>query len=212
MKQVLKTHRSVQAILDAALTCFSQQGYRGTSIKDIAARAGISTGRVYHHFHAKIDIFTRLIHHYWSVLADPDLLFNQLVRQARFPDDIDALARAIKGIVEDNRESILLIYIDVIEFKGEHINRQYKNMAAAFRKAYGRRFAELKGDPRINPEADLNLAIMLVVRFFFHYFLVETSFGVQDHFGFSTDELIQKAREIFLHGILRGPEAEGSPA
>lgn len=206
MKQNIKSQRSIQAILDAALACFSKQGYRGTSVKDIAQKAGISTGRVYHHFESKHQIFARLLENYWNALLEPSSPLNELVRRAQFPDDIAELACAIKQIVEQNRESILLIYVDVIEFNGENINRVYRNMAAAFRRAYSARFKALRGDPRINPEADLDLAIMMVVRFFFHYFLVETSFGVRDHFGFTTEQVVDKAREIFLHGILRNSD------
>ena len=45
-----KSERSQGAILQAALRLFSKQGYRGTSIREIALEAGLSTGNVYHHF------------------------------------------------------------------------------------------------------------------------------------------------------------------
>jgi AcrR family transcriptional regulator len=48
-------------ILDAALTAFAEQGYHGTSIRDIAARAGLSVPGVYHHYRAKQDILLDLI-------------------------------------------------------------------------------------------------------------------------------------------------------
>ena len=39
----------------------------------------------------------------------------------RFPDDLEEMAAAIEQVVADNSAYILLIYIDVIEFKGRHI-------------------------------------------------------------------------------------------
>ena len=45
-----KSERSRALILEAALQLFSKQGYRGTSIREIAEAAGLSTGNVYHHF------------------------------------------------------------------------------------------------------------------------------------------------------------------
>lgn len=41
------------AILDAALDCFLAKGYRATSIADIRARSGASTGSIYHFFAGK---------------------------------------------------------------------------------------------------------------------------------------------------------------
>lgn len=37
-------------ILDAALACFLEQGYGATSVADIRARSGASTGSIYHFF------------------------------------------------------------------------------------------------------------------------------------------------------------------
>lgn len=41
------------AILNAALECFTERGYAATSIEDIRRRAGTSVGSVYHHFAGK---------------------------------------------------------------------------------------------------------------------------------------------------------------
>jgi len=203
MKQELKSQHSRTLILQAGLDCFSAAGYKGTSIKDIALRAGISAGRVYHHFASKLEVFTALLQHYWEVLADPELELNRISAQARFPDDIPQLAAAIRQVVENNRASIMLIYIDVIEFHGEHINRFYKNMALRFQDVYKERFEELRREGRLNPKADPLFAVMMTYRFLFHYFLVECSFGVADHFGYSSEDIVEKVQETILHGLLR---------
>ncbi len=208
MKQQLKSQRSRELILQAGLLCFSKSGFKGTSMKDIAQQADISIGRVYHHFRSKSDIFSELLNTYWSVLEDPDSKLNRLVNEANFPDDIAELALAIKAIVEDNKQYIMLIYIDVIEFHGEHINRVYANMAANFRQAYQSRFDELSADQKLRKGADPLFAVMLTYRFFFHYFLVETSFGVADHFGFSSDAVIEKTQDLILHGLLASNRPE----
>ena len=44
-------------ILDAARDCFAEAGYTSTSNKDIAMRAGITPGSIYHHFENKADLF-----------------------------------------------------------------------------------------------------------------------------------------------------------
>lgn len=202
MKQHLKSQKSKDMILTAGLDLFSKQGYKATSMKEISQKAGISIGRVYHHYTSKLQIFESLLEQYWARLTDPALKLNQITAESRFPEGYADLVHAIREVVEDNKAYIMLIYIDVIEFRGEHIQRFYKDMAERFRSTFGGRFQELRKGGKLNPKADPLFAVMLTYRFFFHYFLVETSFGVEDHFGFSTDDLIEQAQETLLHGLL----------
>jgi len=41
------------AILEAALDCFVEQGFHGTAVPEVAKRAGIATGTIYHYFPSK---------------------------------------------------------------------------------------------------------------------------------------------------------------
>lgn len=49
-----------QAILDAALRCFSTLGYDQTTVDDIRKQAGASIGSIYHHFGSKEQIAAHL--------------------------------------------------------------------------------------------------------------------------------------------------------
>ncbi len=53
-------------IIDAAFDVFGETGYQATVIKDIADRAGISTGTVYTYFHDKRDLFRATAREGWS--------------------------------------------------------------------------------------------------------------------------------------------------
>lgn len=46
-----------QRILEAARVCFAESGYAGTSTHAVAARAGLTTGALYHYFGAKRDLY-----------------------------------------------------------------------------------------------------------------------------------------------------------
>jgi len=48
-------------VLAAALEAFADQGYHGTSIRDIAAEAGLSVPGLYHHYRSKQDILMDLM-------------------------------------------------------------------------------------------------------------------------------------------------------
>ena len=51
-----KKQKNKQAILEAAITLFSENGYENTSIEQIAKIAGVGKGTVYSYFHTKKDI------------------------------------------------------------------------------------------------------------------------------------------------------------
>lgn len=53
--------QTLPRVLQAALDAFAEQGYHGTSIRDIAARSGLSVPGVYHHYRSKQDILMALV-------------------------------------------------------------------------------------------------------------------------------------------------------
>lgn len=58
-----------ERILDAALEVFSERGFEGATVRQIAAKVGVSDPALYAHFKGKQEIFEALIK-----LAGPDLL------------------------------------------------------------------------------------------------------------------------------------------
>lgn len=55
-----------QAILDAAIDTFRQQGYELTSMDQIAATANVSKRTVYNHFPSKEKLFAEILMHLWE--------------------------------------------------------------------------------------------------------------------------------------------------
>ena len=50
-----------KALLDAALIVFSQKGYAGARLEDVAEHAGVSRGAIYWHFHSKAELYNTLV-------------------------------------------------------------------------------------------------------------------------------------------------------
>lgn len=57
----LPPERRREQLLSAARQLFLKKGYRGTSIEEIARRAGLTKGAYYHHFRSKEDILIALL-------------------------------------------------------------------------------------------------------------------------------------------------------
>lgn len=188
-------------MLEAALELFSHQGYRGTSIRDIAVAAHLSTGNVYHHFPDKESIFRTLLDEYWRALDDPEFPLNKALAAGAFPDDLEELGRAARDSVMQYRRYVALIYVDVVEFEGNHIRRFYADMARrfdAFLSAHGRK-AEL--ERKLRPGVSCLSAIMLATRTFLNHFAVEVVFGVPNHFGKKNDDVVREIADILRHGL-----------
>lgn len=52
-----------EEILNAALTCFNENGYSKTSIDDISAKIGVTKGAIYWHFESKKELFIQVFNH-----------------------------------------------------------------------------------------------------------------------------------------------------
>lgn len=198
-----RSERSRQHILDAALKLFSHLGYGATSVRDIAEAAKLSKGNVYHHFPDKEAIFRALLDRYFQEASRPDFPFNRALASGSFPDNLEELGLAARDTVRDYKDYVALIYVDVVEFEGEHIRKFYAEMADrfdAFLRAH-KMEDELRGKLQegLSPVA----AVMLATRIFYNYFSVEILFGVKDHFGKDTDAVVIEIARILRHGMLR---------
>jgi AcrR family transcriptional regulator len=206
--QAQKSDASTRKVLNAALALFSRQGYRATSMRQIATRSSLSVGNLYHHFGSKETIFQRLIDAYWEVLLDPELPLNKIFAAARFPEDLEAMAAAIEQVVGDNSRHILLIYIDVIEFRGKHIRAFYQQMADRFAGTYQESFRRRQEEGELGAPDPL-VAVMLATRWFFYFFTVEKCFGVPMHFGLDARQAVGEFADILRFGVLPRPVPGG---
>jgi AcrR family transcriptional regulator len=205
--QAAKSEVATAKALETALELFSTQGYGATSMRSISEASGLSVGNLYHHFGSKETIFQRLIDEYWEQLLDPENPLQRVFLGADFPDDLELLAQAIEGSVDDHKSYIMLIFIDVIEFGGRHIREFYETMAARFQAAYAASFEQRKREGLLG-EVDPLVGVMVATRWLFYFFTVEKCFGVPMHFGMGTSQAVDEFIRIVRYGVLpRGGSA-----
>jgi AcrR family transcriptional regulator len=200
--QDARSERSRAQILAAALRLFSTRGYHGTSVRDIADAARVSTGNLYHQFPDKESLFNTLLEQYWEALGRPDLPFNKALAEGAFPNDLEKLARGARESVDKYRAYVALIYVDVVEFEGTHIRRFYADMANRFQA-----FLEANRDQldlgRLRDGVAPLTAIMLASRFFIQYYGVELLFGVPNHFGVDDETALKQIVDILESGMFK---------
>jgi AcrR family transcriptional regulator len=177
-------------------------------VRDIAEAANVSKGNVYHHFPDKETIFRALLDQYFQAMTLPDFPFNQALANGTFPDNLEAMGLAARETVRQYREHVALIYVDVVEFDGSHVRKFYEEMAErfdSFMKAHGIEGAlKEKLADGLSPIS----AVMLATRIFYNYFSIEIIFGVKDHFGKDTDQVVGEISRILRHGMLKNGQPQ----
>jgi AcrR family transcriptional regulator len=203
-RQDARSERSRAQILRAALKLFSTRGYHGTSVRDIADAARVSTGNVYHQFPDKESLFNTLLEQYWDALGQPDLPFNKALAEGAFPNDLERLARGARASVDQYRRYVALIYVDVVEFEGTHIRRFYADMASRFQAFLEANRDHLVLDGLRDGVPPLT-AVMMASRFFIQYYGVELLFGVPNHFGVDDETALKQIVDILKYGMFKPP-------
>lgn len=94
-------------ILAASIEVMSEHGYHGTSVRDIAVRAGLSPGALYHHFTSKHDVLATIMDR-----GIEELLSRTRAALAGAPPDPAERLRAIVDVhvlfhLEDQRGTLL---------------------------------------------------------------------------------------------------------
>jgi len=202
MQRGEKSERSRRQVLDAALHLFSHQGFRGTSVRDIAERARVSIGNVYHHFPDKEALFTTLLDELFAMAESDRFPFRRAVTHGQFPRNLENLGYAARESVLEYRQHMALIYVDVIEFEGTHIQRFYADMARMFARYIALDGIEEDLRARLRPGVEPVDALLLTWRIFFNYFSIELLFHVPEPFGQDTAQVVRKIADILRHGIL----------
>lgn len=109
IRQLDRSAATIADILGAARKLFANEGFDATSIDDIAAKAGVAKGAVYHHFASKEEIFTRVLE---DVQAEIAAMPPPAATRA-MTDPLDQIAaetlRYLLAATEPSRKRILLI-------------------------------------------------------------------------------------------------------
>jgi AcrR family transcriptional regulator len=96
------------ALVAAGRRLFGENGFRATSVDDLASEARVTTGALYHHFPTKTALFEAVF-----IQAHTDLLTAATSAARGAVDDLDELARGfdafLDGVLEPDVQRILIL-------------------------------------------------------------------------------------------------------
>jgi AcrR family transcriptional regulator len=186
-------------IMAVAMKLFAQRGFRGTTTRQIAERAGVNEAIVFRHFPRKEDL-------YWAILdckCRSAGWRRQLEADLRASTDDDkAFAAIAEGILRRNTEdttlSRLLLFSALNHhrlshrFFRTHVASYYEALAAHIRERI--RAGELR---RVDPLLAARGFIGMVV----YHFLIQELFGGRRYQKFDTRLVARTLAEIWLAGM-----------
>ena len=192
-----KGQRTRLEILQAAQELFSRQGYHGTSMRQIADRAGIALGGIYNHFDGKEDIFREvslLNHPIHTILPALEGKEGETVEEFVYLS-----AEQMYAALSEGEDFLNLMFIEVVEFKGRHFPAMFSEM---FPRAlsFGARLREKRGTLR--EEIPFQLMMVTFIGLMFAFFMIQRVFGALTDFG-PPQKLLRQVVDIYLYGILR---------
>ena len=188
-------------LLDAALRLFSRQGYRATTVRDIAEEAGVSTGNLYHHFPDKEAMFRTLLEEYREITMSSRFPIMRALTTGVFPENLEDLGFATRESVKQFRSYMALHYVDVIEFEGTHIRTFYSDLAQRFADAIRDREGNLS--PDLRPTVSPISALLVATRLFISYFQLEILLGVPAPFGKDSGQIVHEIADMLRHGMTK---------
>ncbi len=193
---VHKGERTRADIIEAAHDLFIQNGYHGTSMRQIATQAGIALGGIYNHFAGKEDIFREVVlayHPYHEILP---IIAN--TEYETIADLLHNAATLIDTTLSARPDIFNLMFIEMVEFKSQHLPELFERVFPIVQKILFR-FMDAGDVTRTIP-------IPILMRTFFGtilgYFVTKTVLGdnVPPEFR---ENALHHFIDIYLHGILK---------
>jgi AcrR family transcriptional regulator len=150
-----------KAILDAAIECLSEYGYAGATTVQIQARAGISRGRLLHHFPSRDDLLVAAVEHLAAARLDDVLA--QAAAKARPKDRIDV---AVEGMWDSMQGPLFVAASEIWVAARSHpelravLEPAERETGRKIRAAYQEAFGPAGDHPRFPEVLDLLITSM----------------------------------------------------
>ena len=185
-----------QTIEEAAYALFLEQGFSATSMRQIADNAGVALGSIYNHFAGKEEIFQELI-----ISRHPYLKIMPLILNAP-GETAEAFVRnsacAVQAELGSHPDFIKLMFIEVVEFNGEHFPGLYDTIFPQIRPLLQRFTSPGSGVRDIKLPHLLRAFIGSIMA----YYLTDSLMS-SDRLPSELREMsLEEFMEVFLHGIL----------
>ncbi len=198
-KTMAKGENTRRSIQEAAYELFMRQGFHATSMRQIAQHAGLALGGIYNHFASKQEIFEAIIfekHPYQQILPLLDTAEGETVDEW-----VRSIAQALLAELNNRPEFLKLMFIEIVEFNGQHVPRLMRQVFPQALPAFERMAAHHRTLRPIHPAVLMRSFIGL----FFSYYVTDVFIRHTPLAKFMPKNSFEVFVDIYLHGILKEP-------
>jgi AcrR family transcriptional regulator len=192
-----------QDILIAAMELFAQKGFRGTTTRDLAARAEVNEAIIFRHFSNKEELYKAILEA--KMRQGESSRSEELKQLAESGDDVqffEALGHTFLERHEHDTNFIRLLLFSALE--GHQLSDMFldsmpeRNPVAAY--------IQNRIEKGVFKPVDPYLAARALLGMFFMFVQSQELFGLKQKRSFDRKEVVQTFVSIFLTGIKTGSE------
>jgi AcrR family transcriptional regulator len=186
-------------IMRVAMGLFALQGFKGTTTRQIAERAGVSEAIIFRHFPRKEDLYWAIIDHKCQMAGKREKLLAALRSNGDDRAIFTSIAEEIlRRNFEDSTLSRLLLYTALENhrlsgrFFRTYVAENYEALASHIRKRiHDKKFRNV--DPRLAARGFLGMVI--------YHFLIQELFGGKRYQRFDSRRVSDVLTDIWLRGM-----------
>lgn len=188
-----------QKITKAAFVLFTEQGFHGTSMRQISEKAEITLGGIYNHFNGKDEIFEAVLFTYHPANVIMPIL--QEIDEPSIEGTVRRAARMGFDLFKEQDGILNLFYVELIEFKAKHATNIFQKLfpqALEFVKVLEKKEGKLRDIPT-------HIRLVSYLGMFFSYFLFNqfiNRFKIFNAPRLDIDSMV----DIYLYGIMEEPK------
>lgn len=186
-----KTHDTKRMLLDAAIAVFSEKGFDGARVDEIAARANVNKAMLYYYFDSKEKLFEALVRQFKE---DVKKLRETLTKDANLDDDnkLETLFDGMYDFVYSRKDILRIIMIESLKSTSQ--DETIFNILLPS--------VELKLSKLKNKGIEVEDTVGLMVNSFFYMLLPALGYVIlgerwAELYGFGKEEIKKKFLESF---------------
>ncbi len=143
-------------LLDAAIDVFSEKGYQGAGVAEIARRADLTTGAIYSQYHGKADLLLEAL----TVRIPAEL--DRLLSSGEAPDDVPSILSVLgSGLLEHEDGDALMLEIFAAARREPDLGERLRHRLADEERQMAKLIDEAKGDGSFDPGLDTDAVVRL---------------------------------------------------
>lgn len=191
-------------LIESAHALFLKHGFHGTSMRQIAEKAGLALGGIYNHFPNKEAIFAAVLDAYHPYHVMLPALENAAGEDAEaFMRDAAERVRASVEQARADTKLLPLMFMEIVEFQGRHIKDIAERLFPTVL-GFIERFVERRDQVRDLPAPVILRAFAaLIIGYFLTELILKNSTILKQGDYRWFDGMV----DVFLHGIIRPSEA-----